>query len=359
MSHTLLVNVGSRSVKLTLLSACGERVALPVQEGCASASNPDSLSALPDDVTLTIHRLVHGGDVLREPMLATPALDAALAPLDALAPLHNPPARRWLAACATRWPAARHVLIPDSALYHELPEMARLLPLPQGLCAREGLHRIGFHGLAHAGLQRALAGLDPARADGRVITLQLGGGCSATAWLAGEPIDTTMGYTPLSGLAMATRSGDIDPGILLHLLRQGMDANALERMLSQESGLHGLSGLSGDMRVLMAAQTPDSQRAIHYFCHRLRQAIGAFAATLGGLDALVFGGGIGEHQPRIRELTCSGLAHLGITLDEVGNADATAGTRISTADSPASAWVLHGDEESEMLRLALPLTELA
>lgn len=357
MTHTLLVNVGSRSVKLTLISASGDPAALPIQEGCATVSDPASLATLPDDVSLTVHRLVHGGDVVREAVPCTPALMSALEPLDALAPLHNPPARRWLAACMARWPSARHVLVPDSALFHALPEMSRLLPLPQTLCAQQGLHRIGFHGLAHAGLQRALTAEDPLLGEGRVITLQLGGGCSATAWRAGEPVDTTMGFTPLSGLVMASRSGDIDPGVILHLLRQGMDADVLSDLLTQESGLKGLSGLSGDMRVLMASQTPESQRAIHYFCHRLRQTIGALAATLGGLDALVFGGGIGENQPRIRELTCSGLAHLGILLDDTANADAGPSRCISTADSPASAWVLHADEAGEMLRLALPLTE--
>lgn len=356
MSQTLLVNVGSRSVKLTLMAACGAISALPVQEGCIS--DPTSLAALPDEVTLTIHRLVHGGHVVREAMLVTPALEATLAPLDALAPLHNPPTRRWLAACITRWPSARHMLVPDSARFHNLPEMARLLPLPQALCTQEGLHRIGFHGLAHAGLQRALSLHDPVRAEGRVITLQLGGGCSATAWQAGEPVDTTMGYTPLSGLAMASRSGDIDPGVMLHLLRQGMNIDTLEQLLTQESGLRGISGMSADMRVLMASQTPDSQRAIYYFCYRLRQAIGAFAATLGGLDALVFGGGIGENQPRIRALTCSGLAHLGITLDDTHNHAAPGHPRyINLTGSLVSVWVLHADEESEMLRLALPLME--
>lgn len=351
--HALLINTGSRNCKLTLLDATGATVQKWQLEGQALPGAPQAwLASLDTPVNLTVHRLVHGGTVLAEPAWWSPALDQALAPLDALAPLHNPPARGWAQACARRWPQARHCLIPDTGLFSALPAVTRTLPLPRALREQYQLCRYGFHGLAHSSLSRQLFRQEPALAQGRVITLQLGGGCSATAFRSGRPVETSMGFTPLAGLVMATRCGDLDPGVLLHLLRSGMTADQIEQVLVHESGLKGLSELSGDMRELLAAHTEAAALAIEQFCHRIRHYIGAYAAALGGLDGLVFGGGIGEHAACLREKICSPLGFLGITLDVAINRSARGPTRISRAHSCASVWVMPADEEAEMLRQA-------
>ncbi|HET8731051.1 MAG TPA: hypothetical protein VFM34_08090, partial [Moraxellaceae bacterium] len=354
----LIVNTGSRNCKLTLLEASGKVLQRWIREGDDS---PGQITAWLADVKVpvafTVHRLVNGGDKLTAPGWWSPALDAALAPLDALAPLHNPAARRWAAACAQRWPGAQHCLIPDNGFFHDLPDIARTLPLPAPLCRRFGLHHYGFHGLAHAGLWRQLADCDRVAARGRVVTLQLGGGCSAAALRNGVPVDTSMSFSPLAGLVMATRPGNLDAGALLHLMRSGFGVDDLERLLYHESGLKGLSSLSGDMRDLLASPSMEAALAIDQFCYRISQYVGAYAASLGGLDAIVFGGGIGENASLIRERVMSSLAFLGVVPDGEANAVVTGNGRISHTASRVAVWVIQGDEETEMRRLALQLLE--
>lgn len=357
---SLLVNTGSRTCKLTLCTATGETRQKWLLEGAGLPASPRQwLTSLDAPVSLTVHRLVHGGDVLTAPTLWTPELDAVLRPLDDLAPLHNPQAREWVSACARRWPEARHVLIPDTGFFADLPEITHTLPLPARLRTHYRLRRYGFHGLAHHSLWQRLRELAPEAAHGRVITLQLGGGCSAAALLNGKPLDTSMGFTPLAGLVMATRPGDLDPGVLLHLLKSGMTVADLEQVLAHESGLRGLSNLSGDMRELLAAETADARLAIAQFCHRVRQYIGAYATTLGGLDALVFGGGIGEHAPVIRRQICADLGFLGITLDGEANANPTDHARLSRPENPVAIWMIPGNEETEMRQQAQQLLKRA
>jgi acetate kinase len=349
----LLVNTGSRTCKLTLCTATGENRQRWLLEGADLPASPRQwLTSLDVPVDLTVHRLVHGGDVLTTPAPWTPELDVALRSFDELAPLHNPQARQWARACAQCWPAAHHILIPDTGFFADLPEVASTLPLPVQLRTRYRLRRHGFHGLAHHSLWQQLHELSPDVAQGRVVTLQLGGGCSAAALLDGKPLDTSMGFTPLAGLVMATRPGDLDPGVLLHLLKSGMTATELEQVLAHESGLRGLSNLSGDMRELMATETSHTRLAIAQFCYRVRQYIGAYAATLDGLDALVFGGGIGEHAPAIRRQICTGLGFLGVTLDDDANANAAGPARLSRTGSRADVWVMPSNEEVEMHRQA-------
>lgn len=348
----LLVNTGSRNCKLTQMAPDGTVRQRWLLEGKALLEPPaDWLARLGVPLALTAHRLVHGGPELSSPAWWSPALDEALAPLDALAPLHNPPARRWASACAGLWPDARHCLIPDTGFFTALPPLARTLPLPSHLRDCLHLYHYGFHGLAHASLWRQLAACDPASARGRVITLQLGGGCSAAALRNGVPVDTSMSFSPLAGLVMATRPGDLDPGVLLHLLKSGLAIDELEHLLYHESGLKGLSDQSGDMRTLLAAHSRAASLAVEQFCYRIGQYIGAYAVSLGGLDAVVFGGGIGENAASIREQVCSRLALLGIALDGRANASATGSTCISHASSRVAAWVLPSDEETEMQRL--------
>lgn len=355
-SWTLLVNTGSRTCKVTLCDDAGAAQQQWLLEGAGLPASPEPwLQNLQVPVVRTVHRLVQGGDRVAAATRWSTALDSALAPLDSLAPLHNPQARAWARACAGRWPTAGHCFIPDTGFFASLPVPARTLALPASLCDRYGLHRYGFHGLAHSSLWRRLAELDGRAASGRVITLQLGGGCSTTALQGGIPMDTSMGFSPLAGLIMASRPGDLDPGVLLYLLKQGMTLEALEDALVHQSGLLGLSGLSGDMRDLLAAGTPAANHAIDQFCYRIRQYIGSYAATLGGLDGLVFGGGIGEHAAAIRAKVCSGLEFLGVALDGSVNAAATGTGCISRSDSAVTTWVISGNEEAEMFRQAQQL----
>ena len=351
MTATLLVNLGSHNVKLSWQDGIGERQHWQVP---ADTSPETVLAALPT-ATLSVHRLVHGGDVLPTAACWSPSLDQALTALDDIAPLHNPPARRWATACAVRWPQARHVLVPDTGLFRDLPEAVRTLPLPQALRARYGLRQHGYHGLAHAGLLQGLRTVAPQLADGRVITLQLGGGCSATAWHLGRPLDTSMGFTPLAGLVMGTRPGNLDPGVLLYLLRQGMTVDSLDDTLNKSSGLLGLSGRSSDLRELLAANDAASGLAIEQFCLRVRQVIGSQTATLGGLDALVFGGGIGEHQGEVRARIVAPLGCLGISLKDQPTPDLPA--RLDDGTRPVAVWALPGREEDQMLSQALACLE--
>lgn len=353
---TLVVNTGSRTCKVTLCNAAGVVQQRWLLEGAELPASPGAwLQHLDAPVVRTVHRLVHGGEQVTAPTPWSADLDHALAPLDALAPLHNPQARDWARACAARWPDAEHCVIPDTGFFRSLPSLARTLPLPANLCSQYGLHRYGFHGLAHSALWRGLAERDERTASGRVITLQLGGGCSATALRSGFPLDTSMGFSPLAGLIMASRPGDLDPGVMLHLLKQGLRLDVLEEMLVHQSGLQGLSGLSGDMRELLAAGTPSARQAIAQFCYRVRQYIGAYAAILGGLDGLVFGGGIGEKAALVRAGICQGLQFLGVELDEGLNAAATGTACLSAPGSPVAIWVISGNEEAEMLRQAQQL----
>lgn len=350
---TLLVNTGSRTCKVTLYDDAGVVQQRWLLEGGELPSSPaEWLQGLHAPVMNTVHRLVHGGEQVTDAMQWSSALDHALAPLDALAPLHNPQARHWARACAERWPDAEHFFVPDTGFFSSLPALSRTLPLPGSLCLQYGLHRYGFHGLAHSALWQRLADLDARAASGRVITLQLGGGCSATALRGGFPVDTSMGFSPLAGLIMASRPGDLDPGVMLHLLKQGLPLETLEDILIHQSGLQGLSSLSGDMRELLAAGTPGARHAVDQFCYRIRQYIGGYAATLGGLDGLVFGGGIGENAASVRAKVCYGLQFLGVALDDSLNAATTGTSCISPVNSPVAVWVISGNEEAEMLRQA-------
>jgi len=354
---TLLVNTGSRTCKVTLCDGSGEVQQRWLLEGDNLPPSPETwLEELKVPILRTVHRLVHGGELVKGPVYWSTLLDHALAPLDSLAPLHNPQARTWARACAARWPDAGHCLVPDTGFFSTLPELARALPLPASLCAQYGLHRYGFHGLAHSALWRQLDLLDPGPASGRVITLQLGGGCSATALNGGRPVDTSMGFSPLAGLVMASRPGDLDPGVLLHVLRQGLPLATLEDLLVHHSGLQGLSRLSGDMRELLATDAPAARQAVEYFCYRIRHFIGGYAATMGGLDALVFGGGIGENAATVRAGICHGLRFLGINLDESLNHSTTGTGCISLPESPVAVWVISGNEEAEMFRQAQQLS---
>lgn len=298
-----------------------------------------------DGVEAIAHRVVHGGGLAPGAHRIDGALEAQIEALVPLAPLHNPAALAWIRCCRARWPEVPQYALFDTAYFHDLPDIAQRYALPAELVARHGLRRYGFHGLAHEAMWRHISTVRP-DAPAQVISLQLGSGCSITAIRDGRPIDTSMGYSPLEGLVMATRSGDLDPGLLLHLLRSGTTTlDELDRLLSQHSGLLGVSGLSGDMRELLAADDDDARLAVALYCYRARKYIGAYLAALGGADAIVLGGGVGEHSASIRAAILDGMQWAGIRLDPDANQRANGGhARIDADDSMVAIHVVAVDE---------------
>jgi acetate kinase len=232
-----------------------------------------------------------------------------------------------------------------------MPDVSATYALPRAISDELGIRRFGFHGLAHRYMVSRFRSLRPDLRSARVISLQLGSGCSATATLAGRPLDTSMGFTPLEGLIMGTRTGDIDPSLPLFLSRRlGQNLDEVEKMLNSESGLLGLSGVSADMRDVVSAAAGgnvDAGLALDAFCYRVRKYMGAYLATLGGADALVFGGGIGEHVPEVRRRVCSDFEWSGLVLDERANrVESAEPRRISAPESRVEAWVIPVDEAS-------------
>jgi acetate kinase len=312
--RVLVANAGSSSLQLSLLDAddselWARELEAPraVVEPAAVAEAVAGLPAVPDVVG---HRVVHGGERFRAAVRLDAAVLAALRELTELAPLHQPKSLAAVEAVSRALPDVPEVACFDTAFHATLPPAAATYPLPREWRERHGVRRYGFHGLSHAYAARRASELaPPAR---RVVTCHLGAGASLCAVLDGRSIDTTMGFTPLEGLVMATRSGSVDPGLLLWLQEHaGVPASEMAEALEHDSGLAGLAG-TPDMRELLARDDPDARLALDVYVHRLRAGIGAMAATLGGLDALVFTGGVGERSARVRELACEGLAHLGV-----------------------------------------------
>jgi acetate kinase len=289
------------------------------------------------------HRIVHGGTEFHAPVELTAERLDRLEALDPLAPLHQPCGLAMARAVAAERPDILNVGCFDTAFFHDLPTVARRVPLPSEWEER-GVRRYGFHGLSYAFLARRLQALRPLGGPRRVIFAHLGSGSSLCACLDGQPVDTTMGFSPLDGVVMSTRCGALDPGVILYLLRQGgLGVEAIEDLLYRRSGLLALSGLTGDLRELLASASPAAQEAVEIFVASIVREIGALTARLGGLDALVFSAGIGEHAPEIRRRVCEQLAWLGLRLD--GPANAAGAVKISLSASAVSVWVIPTDEE--------------
>jgi acetate kinase len=293
------------------------------------------------------HRVVHGGNAHAGPALVTPALLAELATLAALAPLHQPHNLAAIEAMAHLHPGLPQVACFDTAFHLGNPRVARLYGLPRAL-ADEGMMRYGFHGLSYRHIADALPAFEP-RARGRVVAAHLGSGASMCAMVDGRSVATSMGFSALDGLPMATRCGSLDPGLVLHLLRaKQMTPDALETMLYRDSGLLGLSGVSGDMRTLLASAEDAAREAVDVFVYRIARELGSLAAAAGGLDVLVFTGGIGEHAPEIRARVCAQAAWLGVRID--AGANAAGGPRLHAHDSAVAVWALAADEEAVIAR---------
>jgi len=295
-------------------------------------------------VNAIAHRIVHGGERFAESVVLNDETLAYLTSLSSLAPLHQPHNLAGVRAFKKSFPELPQIGCFDTAFHATLPQTEYLFALPQSL-HEAGIRRYGFHGLSYRYVTDRLFEQTP-RAQGRMVIAHLGNGASACAIANGKSIATTMGFSALDGLIMGTRSGAIDPGVLLHLLRQGWTWEQLERTLYRESGLRGVSGVSADMRTLQASNAPGAKLAIDMFTHRLVRECGALTACLGGVDAIAFTGGIGEHDTALRKRACDALSYLGIRIDDQANQAAVKGEimPIHAQDSSIEIWVVPTDE---------------
>jgi acetate kinase len=289
------------------------------------------------------HRVAHGGPTYAAPLKVDEAALAALEQLIPLAPLHQPYNLSPIRSIRAHFPGIPQVACFDSAFHRGHPEVADRYALPETLY-QEGVRHYGFHGLSYEYIVRTLPTVAPEIAQGAVVVAHLGSGASMCAIRAGRSVDSTMGFTALDGLPMGTRCGQLDPGVVLYLLTQrGWSAREVERLLYRDAGLHGLSGVSNDVRDLLASEAPGARLALDYFVYHISRELGSLAGALGGLDALVLTAGIGENSPEIRARICARAEWIGLRLDEAANR--AGGPRISTTDSRVSAWVIPTDEE--------------
>jgi len=389
--NIIVVNAGSSSVKLTcygptvdsvLGAGMVERIGLtgtllhyrseggtPVEKPVKVLNTAEAVAALalhladpetgclnsPKDIQAVGHRVVHGGEKLNQPMVIDGAVKAVIQEYFDLAPLHNPPNLEGIEAAEAAFPEAVQVGIFDTAFHNTIPARAFMYALPLNLYRKEKIRRYGFHGISHQNVSRAAAefmGRPPEAVN--LITCHLGNGCSITAVQGGRSIDTSMGLTPLEGLVMGTRCGDLDPAIVLHLMDQkGLSLDQVRAILNKKSGLLGLSGGKlSDLRDIIDAMdrgNEDARNALAVFCYRIKKYIGAYTAAMGSVDAVVFTAGIGENSPLVREKSLAGLEPMGITVDRMRNQTLSGTAReISPSNSPVKVLVVPTREEREI-----------
>jgi acetate kinase len=310
-----------------------------------STTPVEDLEAVPEGISGVAHRVVHGGRRFRDPVLIDDDVERELAAVTELAPLHNTPALAAIRKARERLPDVPHVAVFDTAFHATIPDEAATYALPARVRDDWGIRRFGFHGLS---VQWASERVPVAR----LVVCHLGGGCSVTAVREGRSVDTTMGFTPLEGVPMATRPGSVDPGALLYLLRHHVELDDLDRLLEHESGLLGLSGVSGNVEELERSSNPAAGLALEVFAYRVAAAVGAMAVALDGLDALVFTAGIGEHSARVRARVCSRLGFLGLKLDAAANESAEPDATISPDGVSPIVVVLQAREDVVAARAA-------
>jgi acetate kinase len=359
----LAINSGSSSIKFALFTQAPEPEAL-VRGTLDVSDRTRAIEQLLERIAASVasrplagvgHRIVHGGSALRESQLVTDELLAALEVLIPLAPNHLPDEIALVKSVRQLQPGLPQIACFDTAFHADLPEVAQRIAIPQRY-VDEGVRRYGFHGLSYTflmdDLRRRLG-----RVEGRIVLAHLGNGSSLAAVRDGRSIDTSMGFTPAGGVVMSTRSGDLDPGVVAHVARStGFDPDRVEHELSHRSGLTALSGGTSDMRELLAHEENDACRtAASIYCYVIKKQIGAYAAALGGLDILVFSGGIGEHAPSVRSRICDGLEFLGLTLDARSNA--ANAPIISSSSSRVTVHVIPTDEEVVIARDAFRLLD--
>jgi acetate kinase len=300
------------------------------------------------------HRVVHGGVKYTQAVRVKPGLLAELSKLNPLAPLHQPHNLKPIEILARTRPDLPQVACFDTAFHRAQPEVAQAFALPPSITDR-GVRRYGFHGLSYEYIAGVLPQLDAAAAGGRTVVAHLGNGSSMCAMVNGRSMASTMGFTAVDGLPMGTRCGNLDPGVILYLMDElGMDARAIEDLVYRKSGLLGVSGISSDMRTLLASSEPRARQAVELYTYRLGRELGSLAAAAGGLDAIVFTGGIGQHAPAIREALCRDAAWLGVELDAAANQ--SGGPRISAPSSKVSVWAMPTDEELVIARQTVVAT---
>jgi acetate kinase len=320
----------------------GLRAALRALAAAADASGLPPVRAVG-------HRVVHGGTLFEAPRRVDDAVLEGIAALQPLAPLHQPHNLAGIRAAMAAFPGVPQVACFDTAFHRSMPEVHQRFALPAPWHER-GVRRYGFHGLSYESIAAQLAQADPVLAQGRVVVAHLGNGASMCALQGGRSVATTMSFSPLDGLPSGTRCGRLDPAVVLHLIEtEGLDAARVQQLLSRESGWLGLSGVSSDMRELLASQEPGARLAVDHLVEHILRELAALAAALRGLDALVFSGGIGENAAAIRLAVLQGAAWLGLQVDEQANAQCTVG-RISRTDSAVQAWVLRTNEEAVIAR---------
>jgi acetate kinase len=376
----LVLNAGSSSLKFAVLAGertlCRgviDRIGVRGRPQHANARGADGTSLIDGDLAATDHdealdwlvdwvpsvlggatpgavghRVVHGGDSFSAPVRVTPDVVARLEALVPLAPLHQPHNLGPIKFLLARRPGLLQVACFDTAFHATMDRLERLFALPRDYYHR-GVKRYGFHGLSYEFIAARLPDVDPRAAAGRTVVAHLGNGASMCALRAGRSVATTMGFTAIDGLMMGTRTGSIDPGVLLYLLQQeGMTPDQVSDLLYTKSGLLGVSGISSDMRDLLASDRPEAAEAVELFCRRIAQALGSLVAVLGGLDALVFTGGIGEHAAPVRARVCELSEWLGVRLDPAANAAHR--QALHAADSAAALLVIPTDEERMIAR---------
>jgi acetate kinase len=354
--RVLVTNAGSSSLKLSFFDGEKRLDQVTVERWAGGDLEPveSFVGGLPG-IDAIGHRVVHGGTRYTEPVRIDDDVISSIEDLSELAPLHNPPAVAGIRDVARLLPDVPAIACFDTAFHAGIPAAARTYALPREWNERWQIRRFGFHGLSHAyAVRRGAELIGRVAEDLRIVSCHLGAGASLAAVVDGRSVDTTMGFTPLEGLVMVSRSGSIDPGLLLWLVnRGGVHPDQLAHVLTRESGLKGLTGTSGDIRDVLAGRAEgeaDCTLAFDVFVHRLRREIGAMATSTGGVDLLVFTGGIGERTPEIRAAVAEGLQHLGIALDTRANAEASADADITLAGTAASSVVVTAAEDREIAR---------
>ena len=358
----LTVNTGSSSVRLAAF-ACNGNTLTELANVRRDLGADQPRAVLREFVQthglagldVSVHRVVHGGANLTVSRRLDQEVEQEIDRLAPLAPLHNPVALNWIRATReVLGTDITQVAVFDTAFFTTLPEIARTYAIPHALAEKHGLRRYGFHGLAHQAMWRKWCELHPnVPQGGRVISMQLGAGCSITAIDNGSPRDTSMGFSPLEGLMMATRSGDIDPGLVTFLQRQeNLLPEQIDQLLNAQSGLLGVSGASADIRQLLELQDERARLAVDIYCYRARKYLGAYLAVLGGADAVIFGGGVGENVPAVREKILAGMEWCGIEIESKQNHGPAGISRISSRTSRVAVWVIPVDEAAILAREA-------
>ena len=360
MGHVniLVVNAGSSSLKLRLLDDADRVIATQDLPRPSPDDVGTALHAFIDQnpgIESAGHRVVHGGSVFMVPILIDDSADEAMEKLADLAPLHNPPSLAAISALRSLRPDLPQVACFDTSFHADLPAKAATYAVPSTWRDRWGIRRYGFHGLSHAWASRKAADLlGRPREELRLVTAHLGAGASLAAVAFGRSVDTTMGFTPMEGLVMATRSGSVDPGILLWVQRRGgLSVDEVEAALETQSGLRGVSGVSGDLRdVIDAADAGNKDALLAYdvYAYRIQTSVAAMCAALGGIDGLVFTGGAGEASPRLRADVCAGLGFLGVRVDDALNLVSSGDALVSSGNASPSVLVVEAREDLEIAR---------